>query len=259
MEEKNLLLIIDPQNDFVDTEGTMYIPGAEQAIKNLCRWISINKKNIDSIIVTQDTHRSYHIGHSVFWKEMPPEFTNITSEDVEKGTYSPVNESKKEEVIEYLKGLEKRGLKHTIWPEHCISGSWGQVFPKDLVEMLNIWSLGNNGKNYLVWKKGEKPSKEMYSAFTYADRSEIDYYKTRGGRLLSYISSGFDNIYVAGFAKDYCVAESVKDLMEFNCEEDKPNFIFLEDCMAAIDKNSKNMKIYEDAIKSGKGKIEKTV
>lgn len=92
MEEnkKNLLLIIDPQNDFVDTEGTMYIPGAEQAVKNLCRWISINRKNIHEIVVTQDTHRSYHIGHSAFWKETPSRYSTITSENVKKDRKSVV-------------------------------------------------------------------------------------------------------------------------------------------------------------------------
>lgn len=255
MENENLLLIIDPQNDFVDTEGTMYVPGAEQAVKNLCRWISVNRKNIHEIVVTQDTHRSYHIGHSAFWKETPSEFTNITSEDVRKGTYSPIDKGKqenfREDVIKYLENVEKRGQTHTIWPEHCINGSWGQAFPKDLVESLNIWSLSHEdiGKDYKIIQKGLNPEKEMYSAFSYAD----GVVENKEQLILRYIRL-FKKIYIAGFAKDYCVAETVKDLVRVHCKDTE--LIFLDNCMAAIDKNSKNMKIYEEAINKGIARYE---
>ena len=49
---KNLLLIIDAQNDFVDSEGKLYIPGSERAVKNICRWINMNRERIDDIIAS---------------------------------------------------------------------------------------------------------------------------------------------------------------------------------------------------------------
>ena len=39
---RNLLLIIDPQNDFVNPDGSLYVDGAEDSIKNLCQWINEN-------------------------------------------------------------------------------------------------------------------------------------------------------------------------------------------------------------------------
>ena len=84
---KEVLLIIDPQNDFVDPKGSLYIPKAEKAIENLCE--VIKTRNPNRIIITQDTHQAHHIGHSSWWKEDPAPFTKITLSEVEEGKYSP--------------------------------------------------------------------------------------------------------------------------------------------------------------------------
>lgn len=43
-KEKNLLLVIDPQYDFCNTKGTLYVPGAERATKELCKWMAQERK-----------------------------------------------------------------------------------------------------------------------------------------------------------------------------------------------------------------------
>ena len=88
-KEKSLLLIIDPQYDFCNPKGTLYVPGAEKATKELCKWISGKRKILEKIIVTQDTHMSYHIGHSMYWEQTPEAFTTITSGMVKSGKYTP--------------------------------------------------------------------------------------------------------------------------------------------------------------------------
>lgn len=248
---RNLLLIIDPQNDFVNPDGSLYVDGAEKSIKNLCQWINENNKNIDKIFITQDTHMSYHIGHSCFWKEYPKPGTEISYQNVLESDFTPILSREEEsscdlfydqEILDYFFELDNKNKKHIIWPEHCIEGSWGWCFPDQLVEAINLWSLSKKGKEYEIERKGKYPFKEMYSALSYADESIPENSKLR--QILE--ETKFDNIYIAGVAKDYCVAETVKDLLSL--ENVNAKLVFLEKCMATIDPNNSSLKIYEEAI-----------
>lgn len=241
MEKKgNLLIIIDPQNDFVNTEGSLYIDGAEKAMKSLCNFIRESGNKFSQIIVTQDTHQCFHIGHSVWWEQMPEPFTKITLQDVIDKKYTPMNKYPMELLQEYF--LKLPGQAHTIWPEHCIEGSWGWCFPKDLVEALNLYCLkyiNSTGiyNQYKVVQKGRLARKEMYSVFSYADRSGLDLLTT---------FDDFEKIYITGFAKDVCVAYSVKDLIQFGNVDGK--LVFLDSCMAGIDPNSEMLSVFDDAV-----------
>ena len=251
--KKNILLIIDPQNDFVNKSGSLYIRNSEIAIKNLENFIIENLKTIDEIIITQDTHLSYHIGHSVFWKEKPKPGTIITYEDVLDGVFNPivpiseVGESYLDIILDYFLGLKEKGLKHTIWPEHCILGSSGWCFPDSLVKVLNKWSIDNNGKYYKVEEKGIFPCKEMYSALSYADGSG------NSEEFHDYLVNEFkdsEKIFISGFAKDYCVAKTVEDILKFDKNIIEEKLMFLENCMTEIDGNNKNLEIYDKAIEN---------
>ena len=239
--EANLLLIIDPQNDFVDSKGSLYIPGAENGIDSICDFIK--NDNPLNIIITQDTHQYYHIGHSDWWKEDIPPFTKITLEDVKTGKYNPKHYLKKD-AIKYINTLPNK--THTIWPKHCIKGSWGWAFPDKLVETLNEWSIKNKGKQYEILEKGTNPNREMYSAITEAgSNSNILQHSSFINRIKHY-----DKIYIAGFARDVCVAWTVKDLINSGKFDDK--LIFLKDCMTALDPKSEMEKVYENGVKNHK-------
>ena len=122
---RNLLLIIDPQNDFVNPDGSLYVDGAEDSIKNLCQWINENNKNIDEVFITQDTHMSYHIGHSCFWKEYPKPGTKISYQNVLESDFTPILSREEEsscdlfydqEILDYFFELDNENKKHIIWP-----------------------------------------------------------------------------------------------------------------------------------------------
>ena len=51
------LVIVDFQNDFCNTNGTLYVKGAEEAKANLIKYLEVNKDNIDNVILTRDWHR----------------------------------------------------------------------------------------------------------------------------------------------------------------------------------------------------------
>lgn len=58
MEKKTLLLIIDPQNDFIG--GSLPVPNAEKAMKDLADYVRNNGKTYAAIAVTTDWHPYHH-------------------------------------------------------------------------------------------------------------------------------------------------------------------------------------------------------
>lgn len=61
MERDRILLIVDPQNDFIT--GTLPVPQAEEAMHRLTSWILEHRGLYTRIVVTMDQHP---IGHSSF-------------------------------------------------------------------------------------------------------------------------------------------------------------------------------------------------
>jgi nicotinamidase-related amidase len=243
---KNLLLIIDMQLDFIS--GSLAVPGGRDAESNLTKWIDINRNRIDSILLSRDDHYPSHIGMTCSWLgkdgNIVEPFITISSSQVKDGTYTPRFMSK-EGAISYLEEIEKRGYTHTTWPLHCIRGSRGQQFSEDLLRSLRWWSMSHKGEHYLILDKGEKDDSEMYSIFSYLNGYDPSYTKN----CLDNISSGnFDKIFIAGLAKDYCVANSVKDLLSDSRFDGK--LVFLDSCMASINTESPSLSIYLDAIKN---------
>ena len=236
---RKVLLIIDPQNDFVDPSGTLYIPNAEEGIKEICRVLDNSLVDYQDIILTQDTHQSYHIGHSTWWKNNPEPFTEITEKDVKSGKYIPLNKSRRY-AISYINRLP--GKTHKIWPVHCLEGSWGGAFSDDLIKSITDWQIKKKGRQYSVIKKGYNPDNEMYSVLSRAD------YPGGGlstNTLIKQLSS-YDEVYISGFAADVCVAWTVKDLLSSGMFEGKLRF--LKNCMIGLDPNSEMLKVFDDGI-----------
>lgn len=55
---KNILLIVDPQNDFIT--GSLAVEGAEEKMKKLSEYISDKRDQYDYIFVTLDSHPKDH-------------------------------------------------------------------------------------------------------------------------------------------------------------------------------------------------------
>ena len=94
----NILLIIDPQNDF-HPGGTLGVPGANEDSARVAAFIKDNIDQIDEIYVSLDSHHRIHIAHGVFWQDPsgahPPPFTLIKSVDVEQGAWTPIPSQKR--------------------------------------------------------------------------------------------------------------------------------------------------------------------
>jgi len=217
----NLLLIIDPQNDFCNIgdengqgRGTLYVPGAYDDMIRLSQWIIKNKKKIDHIIITLDNHHLMDISHTVFWIDdqgrYPQPFSTIKVDDVKQGRWRSVIDNDK--ALEYLQKLESQGITHTVWPTHCLIGSEGAAIFSPLLDAINSWA--EQGFYYQPIIKGTYPFTEHFGAFA-AQVIYDDVPETQINTELLDLLGKFDNIIIAGEARSHCVGTSLKQLIEY--------------------------------------------
>lgn len=85
--------------------------------------------------------------------------------------------------------------EQVLWPDHCVQGTQGAAFHDELAV---------HGSE-LILRKGFRPAIDSYSAFYEND-------KTTPTGLGGYLRTrGFERLYVAGLATDFCVAYSALD------------------------------------------------
>ena len=155
------LIVIDVQTDFCPG-GALAVAGGDEIVPVVNRLID----TFDNVVLTQDWHPA---GHSSFASTHPGK--------------SPF------ETIEMAYGPQ------TLWPDHCVQGTAGALFHKDLV-----WTKGQ-----IVIRKGFRSAIDSYSAFR-----ENDHTTTTG--LAGYLRErGIGSLTLAGLATDYCVAFSALD------------------------------------------------
>ena len=230
---KNALLIIDAQVDFCDPKGSLYVPGADADMDRLAKFITKNMQEIDFIGLTMDSHQVIDISHPGFWQDKdgknPGAFTQITSADVLAGVWSP--RFYPQEAVAYVQELEKQGeFPHFVWPEHCIIGSPGAAIYPSIIEAVELWCR-TKGEFHQVVTKGTWPLTEHFGAFR-ANIPVVGHPETQLNAGLIQKLEKFQNVYFAGEAKSHCVANTLKQAMEFPSLAKK--FIILEDCMPDV-------------------------
>jgi len=238
-KQKNALLIIDPQNDFCHPNGSLFVPGADEDNKRLAQWILDNNEDIDTVVISLDSHQPNDIAHPVWFQDKdgnaPNPFSVITAEDVENGTWSakffPSN------TLKYLKALESEGeFPHVIWPQHCIVGSWGHNIDERVLKAVESWTT--NGKFYRTVAKGTNPLTEHFGIFR-ANIPLTGQPETQLNFGIIKLLEEHDNVFFAGQAKSHCVANSLKQVIEYT--KDKKNksdlankFVIMTDCMSDV-------------------------
>lgn len=231
----NSLLIIDPQNDFCSSEGTLYVPGAEKDCLRLATFIRKNISTIDSIHITLDTHHYFHIAHPSYWRDkngLEPElFTTITQSDFEDGKYRPVIERLNPRTEEYLVKLESLGkFKLTIWPPHCLAGSWGHNIDFTVLEAVKDWEKAVPGRIADIVIKGINPLTEHYSAIQAEVVDGNDPSTKTNFDLIDKLKSS-EKVFIAGQALSHCVKNTVNDLMIYLPPE---KLTLLQDCSSPV-------------------------
>jgi len=159
--DTDVLLVIDVQNDFCPG-GSLGVKDGDKIIKNIN---SIQDK-FNNVVLTQDWHPNNH--------------SSFVTEYKDKEVFSTVKMPYGDQ---------------TIWPAHCIQGTKGAEFHKD----LNILKANT------IIRKGFRREIDSYSAFWENDRV------TSTGLEGSLKSLGVNRVFVCGLALDFCVAYSAID------------------------------------------------
>ena len=230
----NAFLIIDSQVDFCHPDGTLFVPGADQDVVRIANLISQHADQIDHIVVTLDTHHLLDIAHPLFWLDAagnhPEPFTRITSTEVEAGRWIP--RFSPEKVRQYIFNLENDGqFQHFIWPEHCLIGSRGAALHDTLQQALNQWARQRDA-DYVAVQKGLYPLSEHFGIFR-AQVPDPAVDETHLNTALIADLNRFDQVYLMGEAKSHCVANSLKQMLDF-APELVPKLIVVSDCMSDV-------------------------
>ena len=249
--KKTAILAIDLQNDFTTPSGSLYVNGATDDVKRIAAFIQKNEQKIDYVALSLDSHQPIHIAHQAYWKDKdgnnPPLFSVITAEDVKSGKWIP--QYNKDLAIVYLEQLAEKGEVCTIWPMHCILGTAGWALDKAITDSLIQWSIENN-KSYGLFYKGYTQTTEHYSIFRAAVEWEDSPETQLNGMLLSILNI-YDEVVLVGEAADYCVANSLNDILD-ESEELVRKMVVLTDCMSWINPDNERAKaIFEKAKTKG--------
>ncbi|MBD2754797.1 cysteine hydrolase family protein [Spirosoma validum] len=231
---KNAFLIIDAQFDFCHPEGSLFVPGAEQDVERIAALIRTHADQIDHIVVTLDTHHVLDIAHPLFWHDEsgnhPKPFTKITATNVDTGRWIP--RFLAEKARKYVHDLEADGqFTHFIWPEHCLIGSRGAALHDTLLRALKDWSRIRD-LDYVAVQKGLYPLSEHFGIFR-AQVPDPDVPETQLNTSLLTDLERFDTIYLMGEAKSHCVANSLKQILDF-APSLVPRIVVVTDCMSDV-------------------------
>jgi len=182
-----ILIVVDPQNDFVHPDGALSIKGAMNAVAPINALLASDY--IDYKIITQDWHPQNHIS---FASTHGTEFFTM------KQTYQG-----------------SKFISQVMWPNHCVQNTWG-------AEIFGEWKEpGDTGyceaiKGHLahaIMKKGYDSERECYSVFEYVHEGQAGYHDyTPHGIMLQQASAAPGNplqeIIICGYATDYCVKQT---------------------------------------------------
>ena len=231
------LLVIDPQKDFCDPNGSLYVQGADQDINRLSAMVDRLRGKIDDIHVTLDSHNEVDIAHPIFWVDSsgkhPDPFTIISEDDVVNGIWQTTSPACRQRAVDYVKALTASArYPLCIWPTHCVIGTEGWTIQQPLADSLSAWCRDRFKKVDFV-TKGSNIFTEHYSAVQ-ADVPDPSDPTTMLNTNLINILSAADVILISGQALSHCVANTVRDVANNFGEENIKKFVLLEDTSSNV-------------------------
>jgi nicotinamidase/pyrazinamidase len=211
------LLVIDPQKDFCNPNGSLYVTGAEKDMDRLALMVKRLNRKLDDIHITMDSHRKVDISHPMWWRDSagkhPAPFTMITAADVEAGRWTTTQPGAYRRSLDYLRALETgKRYPHVIWPEHCLIGDEGHTLHNSISESVHEWEQNRYAMADFV-TKGSNPWTEHFSAVQ-AEVPDPSDPSTQVNTGLIRTLEEADMILLAGEALSHCLANSVRDVVK---------------------------------------------
>lgn len=155
------LIIIDVQNDFMPG-GQLEVPHGNQMVPVINKILGY----FDIVLATQDWH--------------PKEHKSFASNHFGKKPFDR---------------MVLNGVQQTLWPDHCIQGSYGAELHKDI----------DSNRIAAIFRKGMDPEIDSYSGF-------FDNNHESNTGLSGYLKEkGVTEIHFCGLAADICVYYSILD------------------------------------------------
>lgn len=210
----NALVVVDPQNDFCDQRGSLYVDGAAGDIARLSRYVARESGHLSGIFVSLDSHDSVAIFHPGFWVDdgggRPGPFTQIAPDDYRSERWRPAYDGNRPCVERTFAAMEAKGIGTLmVWPEHCVVSTWGHQIADTLRGALRTWRE-KTGRAVRYVFKGENPYTDQFSIFEGVDSS---YPETAFNEPLLSRLQAFETVTFAGEALSHCVLESVLSYM----------------------------------------------
>lgn len=165
---KTALILVDLQNDFLPG-GALAVREGDQTIPIANRLLAEKARLFDVVVATQDHHPR---NHGSFASNQPGK--------------NPFEMS------------ELAGLPQVMWPDHCVQGTAGAEFARDL----------DTTQIDRVFRKGENAQIDSYSGFY-----DNGHRKSTGlGEFLK--AQNITDVVVLGLATDYCVKFTTLDALK---------------------------------------------
>ncbi len=232
-----ILLLVDPQVDFIHPDGALSVPGAVDDTRRTVAWIYRHVAQITTISASLDSHLPTQIFFATWWRnpagQHPAPFTAISAADVEAGRWLPVYEPEwSRDYVRTLGASAKKLLM--IWPYHTLIGTPGHAITPTLYEAIAYHSAARGAQPRFV-PKGSLPKTEHYSLLE-PEVKVPDH--PEGGLNTTFLATlaTYDLVYVAGQAKSHCVLETLASVMR--AYQDRPDEIakwrVLTDCMSSV-------------------------
>lgn len=245
MKQKIALLVIDPQNDFVDKHPqnpdfhpALAVPGASDDLIRLSAFLGRVGDSISTVMVSLDSHQPIDIAHPSGWVDKNGvevgAFTPISADACEKGEFR-WNKAPRY-AIEYTRALENNGeFQHFIWPPHCLIGTPGHNVYPVFMDALQVWSKAT-GQAINFVAKGSSIYVEHFGIFAAQIPHQVggatDPATTLNMPAINTLAS-HDIVYLAGEARSHCVATSLKQLLD-NAPQLASKLVILTDCTSNV-------------------------
>jgi nicotinamidase-related amidase len=210
IKKSHALVVVDPQNDFCDRKGSLYVEGAQEDIGRLAEHLARDGQRYSDIFVSLDSHDVLAIFHPKFWRDSlgnnPEPFTAVAEDDYNRGKWRAASDGLGRYAEKMFSVMARKKIPSLmIWPEHCVVSTWGHSIASPLSEALASWR-GLSGKPVRYIFKGENPYTEQFSIFEGLDDS---WPETAFNRELYSRLAGASAVTFAGEALTHCVESSV--------------------------------------------------